>query len=403
MTIDFTTPLKNLNFTSTFISFWNDNLVTRYHQKNNGSYSFFSNARKLPLWNDFQAKENLFNLFDVLHNFYNTEKHTFDYEKTENVSHCSYLSLQIMNILSQDGLSLSSFLNQHYMTNQDKKDDRLYIDPLFELYLHHEEFNDRYISDLLKDKYIEIIHQNKKFSDFSSTNSNILCFSKLLKVIPKEKTSYEWFIKNLNEMCFDEEMNSIDYISLNYESQKIIYDYIHTNFKEHIEENNNYFKNLLPNDIIFSKRLFQTSVTIDMYQFIHQNKLKQNDLDKLCDIATEALNIISTPEFMQIINQDIKISHIDTKKSLSTIEILFSTDNQENLIIFENIYLTLLESVLKVSDQIMVTWNEDYHSGENTLITNMNAQFINKHYLHSKLNNKLDSKTTKIANTKFNL
>ena len=78
----------------------------------------------------------------------------------------------------------------------------------------------------------------------------------------------------------------------------------------------------------------------------------------------------------------------------------FSTENYENLKIFEDILLKSLNGVLEMHEKIKISWSESF-SGEDHMITNMDAKFIAQQYLvkklnHSLLENNINSKKNKI-------
>lgn len=396
------TPLKELDFPPYVGNFWNDNLINKFKKSYDG-YSFFSRDNNFPTWEKLMSSEQrVFELLKHLSDFNSKEKHQFKHENIKDLS-SSYLSVQMLNLLSKEGLDITKVLLDNHFNDIDNKGGWSYTD-LFEIYLKHLDSKNESIPNSLLTKFIFDIKEEKKYASYRSVDEEIDTYFKLLKIIPQNKINYNWFSENLNLFCTikDEETRELVNYSkhLNYDSQKQIYDYVNQHFPEKIIENKEYYLNLLSSDIFSTKRLYQGSVDINIFQLIHQCKLSQNDSSHLSNIAKHCLSVIASPEFMQLINENIAISNIHTQDNQSNLTLNFSTDSYENLEIFEKIVLRSLNGVMRVSEKIKITWSESY-SGADELITNMDAKFIHQYYLYNTLSETLETNTPKPRKNKI--
>lgn len=400
MPIQFTTLLNTIPFTSAIEDYWNSHLVAQYSKNFNTAnnyYSSFKEAEKLPLWENFQVNNNIYQLFDALLKFHRLEYFDFEYHTTDSKSNnqthlpSSYLSIQMIDLLEKEGINFSSLMlvNDH---NNDQTD----FYEHYCLHLQHLNFKQHCIEEQLSDKFLESVLLRQSYS-YHNVDRNVELFFMLLEATPKETINLQWFTDKLELFCTLEDREERELLNhsnfLNFTSQKHIYDYMQTYFPENIEDNQQYYKNLIPSDIFSSNILFQGMIKIDLFQYMLLNDLSKNKFNHLENIAKESLNIISSDEFMSL-HDNLSIVNIHHKTSKTHITLFFSCDNHEDLVTFEKNYITTLHCLFKVQDKIYLNWSENYH-GEDTLDSNMDAQFINKYYLASHLHNTLDNDLSK--------
>lgn len=399
MKIDLSTPLKNIKLSKESLDFWRDKLMAKYHNRYSG-YSPFSTSydRGLSSWSELVSKGKTVNdLFDILSSFHRSENSEFNYNEVKNTESSMYLSVQMLDILRKDNIDLGKIILDKY-AHEPSNSERWYYMGVFNIYLDYLNYRNETIPEILKTHFISELKDAKGYSSHRSVDEDINTYFSLLKVIPKNKITYEWFSENLDTFCLIENENgelenACKY--LNYDSQKKIHDYISDNFPSRINDNEKYYPNLLQSDVFSTKRFHQGSIDIKIFPLIQQYNLNQKDVKHLSNIAVECLNVVASDEFMKLIGENIPISNIETKDQHSNVILNFSTDTYENLEKVEKILLTALKGVLEVSHKINMSWSEDYHTGENILMTNMNAKFVHQYYMFHNLHDTLDTNNSK--------
>lgn len=393
MTINENTPLNSLSFSPEVEKCWQEQIIAKYDQKFE-YHSPYENRNRLDDWKEFKTKNTVGQLLEQLGDFRRTETYEQEYsEKHSNVI-SDYASVRMLNLLQSEGLPVESILINSPNTGEafnvfdDVKTYTLYMDSLYQ--------QNKLMPLELFNKFIAIITDEKMFSLRREIDDDINIFFRLISILPKEEITYDWVSKNLDLFCSGEgeKRGDLKNISeqLNYSSQKKIYDYIQEYFPAYVEENRQYYHDLMPSPILKTKKLHQAIIDVDLYQYIFQNELQQKDIYHLSSICIEALNVMSSPEFLSLINEDIKVSNVETKQYNKNITVYFSTETREQLEKFENIYVNTLESLLNVEDTIRISWADNDDTGENYAITNMKTDFIVKHYLFNKMNNEIPNK-----------
>lgn len=396
MTINENTPLKSLSFSPEVEKCWQEQIIAKYSQKFE-YYSPYTNRKRLDDWKEFKAKNTVGQLLEELGDFRSTETYEQEYSDKHSNIISDFASVRMLTLLEKEGLPVESILLNSPNVGQEfnvfdvfdgVKTYVVYMDSLYE--------QNKIISQDLINRFIPLITYEKSITDRRDIDDDMNIFFRLISILPPEEITYDWVSKNLDVFCSQEgekrgELKNISH-QLNYSSQKKIYDYIQKHFPENLEDNRQYYNDLMPSPILKIKRLHQGIIEVDLYQYIFQNELQQKDRTHLSSICIEALNVMSSQEFLTLINEDIKVSNIETKDYNKKLTIYFSTDNREQLEKFETIYVNTLESLLNVEDTIHISWNEDHDSGESYAITNMKTDFIVKHYLFSKMNKEIPNK-----------
>ena len=96
---------------------------------------------------------------------------------------------------------------------------------------------------------------------------------------------------------------------------------------------------------------------------------------------------------MDLIGEDIQITNFNLIEKNSCIDVMYSCNNEEQLHKFNNIYLIATKSMIAVSDKIYIHWFDSFGSHDE-ISTNMDEEFLLKHYSYNKLNQEiLDKKS----------
>ncbi len=400
MKINLNTNINKINSSFEVRSFWDTKLVDKYNQFYDG-YSPFAHRNKLPTWEKMkQMRVN--EVFSKITDFFRDETYEFK-DKDVELKPSNYLSVKMLDILSKDGVDITDVFKTTYQNDLENKSGWQYQE-FIDLYLSYLKFKGQLFPTELLDPTLKLIKEYNGYISNSNTDNNVSIYFKLIDRLPKEKVTYSWFAEHLNIFCSSEDDNSGEIVnkhqSLNYDTQKLIYDYIEKNFPEYLEENSKYYLKLIPTDIFTSQSLHQGVININLFQIIHNNNLKQKDSDHLCNIARHCLSVVNSSDFMGLIEKDIHVSHINIEKTQSNITLKFSSESSEELEEFKTILLTALKGVLNVSEKIRLNWNSLYN-GEDKLDTNMDAKFVHQHYLFHDLHNSLN--TSKQQNKKHKL
>ncbi len=394
MNITLETPLRELSNPISIQKFWEKILINSYDSR----HSSFRTEDNLPTWEKMISSN--FRMFEFLKNlsdYYRKEKFSSKENKKEEAL---FFSIQMLDILKKENFNITNI----FLENQKQNNGDWRYSEFIEIYLSYLHIKKEFIPNSLKEQLILETKEDKNYSSFRSVDQNIELYLNFLKVINPNDITYEWFSKNLELACemYDEESRDIINFSsyLNFDSQKNIHEYINNFFPDKIDENKNYFYKILPSPIFVTQRFFQGSIDINLYQILSQNNLNQDNITHLTNIAKECLNIITKPTFMNLINENINVSNIETKDKQSNLILNFSTNNVKDLELFETIALRALNGVLQVSDKIKLKWTDSYY-GDNELITNMDEKFIYQQYLHQTLNETLDINKQKTRKNKI--
>lgn len=391
MKINLNTDIKKLNPSFDAISFWDTKLVDKYNQYYEGYSRFAYSRNKPPTWKKMEPMR-INEVFSILADFHKDETYEFK-DKDIELNPASFLSIKMLDILSKDGVDITDVLKSTYQSDLENKNGWQYQE-FIDLYLGYLKYKDQFFPTDLLGQFLKSIKEYYGYASNCITDDHVSTYFQLIDRLPKDQVTYSWFVEHLDMFCSSSDYETREVISkhesLNYDTQKLIYDYMENNFPEYIEENSKYYSQLMPTDIFSSKSLYQGIVDINIIQLIHNNKLKQKDFTHLCNIAKECLNVVNSSEFMDFIEKNIHVSHINIEKSQSNITLKFSSESFEDLETFKTILLTALKGVLSVSDKINLKL-EDTYSGENELDTNMDAKFVHQHYLFHDLHNSLDS------------
>jgi hypothetical protein len=406
MKVTLDTPLKDITSSNPILSnriggFWNEKLVGRFQQYSEG-YSAFNRHEKFREWNKLINDGcRVFELFRELSDFYRKEKFQFQYDEVENPPPSSYLSIQMLSLLDKEGLNITKVLLNNQAQDPEDKGGWSYSDNL-DMYMKYLEFKQELILDSLLDQFILEIEDKRRYN--CSPDEEVDTYFRLLNLIPQSKVTYDWFSKNLELSCMVEDEDSRELVnrckSLNYDSQKKIQNYVHTYFPEHVEDKKEYYSDLVNTNVFSTKRFYQGTIEVNLFPIMEQNNLKHKNLHHLGNVAKECLNVVASPEFMALINENIPVTNINSDEKSSSIKLDFSTDSYQNLEKFEEILLTALTGVLQVSEKIKMTMTDPYH-GAPELITNMNAKFVHQYYLYHKLHDTLDSNAQKAKKPKI--
>lgn len=404
MKINLSTPLKNINFSNEISSFWTEKLIGKYSERHE-SYSPFSRRDKFPKWSDLIFEKKTVNkLFGHIADFYRSETFEFKDKEVKNIESSMYLSIQMLDILDKNNLDISKILLEPYERDPNNYNEHRVIE-FFNMYLDYLSLKNETIPKSLSTQFISELIDDKGYSSYRSIDDDVNTYFQLLKVTPKDKITYEWFLENLNIFCLIKDEDTRDLVNnaknLNYDSQKMIHDYINNNFPQYVTENEKYYPELLDNDIFSVKRFHQSTIDIKIFPIIKKYNLNQKDVRHLSSIACECLNVIASDEFMKMIGKNIPITNIETKDHHSSVVLNFSTDTHENLEAAEKILLTALKGVFEVSQKIHLTWTEDYHTGADQIRTNMDAKFVHQYYMYHNLNDSLDTNSSKPKRNKI--
>ncbi len=398
MKIDLSTPLSNIEFSNDIPNFWKEKIIARFEQRSDG-YSWFKREDKFDDWKKLIANnKTVGDLLNKIAKFYRSENGQFQYDDIKNIDSSSYLSVQMLTLLNKNGIDLTEILLKNYdYEPKDYKD--WHILDFFNIYLDYLNIRSEKIPDILNEKFITKLEQYKKFSSHRSVDEDLNTYFQLLKVMPKEKITYDYFVDQLNFFCLIEDRESRELENhckyLNYDSQKKIHNYIKEHFPNKIEENSQYYPELLVSDVFSTKRLHQGCIDINIFSLINQYGLTDKDSSHLSSIACECLNVVASDEFMKLIGENISISNIENKKYKSNVTLHFSTNNYEDLEIAERIILTALKAMFDISQKIRMHWSENYHTGADELSTNMNAKFVHQYYMYQNLNETLEQNDSK--------
>ena len=398
MKINLSTPLNDINFSDEVSSFWKEKILARFEQRSDG-YSWFKREDKFDEWQRLISnKTTVGGLLNLIAKFYRSENGQFQYDDTKNIDSSSYLSVHMLNLLTNDKVDLNKILLDNYdYEPKDYKD--WHVFDFFNIYLDYLNIRSEKIPDILNEKFITKLEQYKKFSSHRSVDEDVNTYFQLLKVMPKEKITYDYFVEKLDFFCLIEDKESRELENhckyLNYDSQKKIHNYVKEHFPNKIDENSKYYPELLVSKVFSTKRLYQGCIDINIFSLINQYGLTNKDSSHLSSIACECLNVVASDEFMKLIGENISITNIENKQHKSNVILNFSTNTYEDLEAAERIILTALKAVFDVSQKIRIHWSENYHTGADELSTNMNAKFVHQYYMYHNLNDSLDTNESK--------
>lgn len=391
MSITLNTDIKKINTSFEVGFFWDTKLVDKYNQYYDRYSPFAHNRNKLPVWD--KIKEMRVNeVFSKLSDFFKDETSEFNEQNVELDPTC-YQSIKMLDILSKEGVDITEILRTTYQSDLENNSGWQYQE-FIDLYLSYLKFKGQLFPNDLLEQFIKSTKEYYGYASNCNTDDNVSVYFKLIDRLPKAKVTYSWFAEHLDMFCSSEDDDTGQVInkhkSLNYDSQKLIYDYMGKNFPEHLVENSKYCSKLMPTNVFTSQTLQQGVININLFQIIHNNNLKQKDFNHLCNIARHCLSIVNGSEFMELIEKDIHVSQINIEKTQSNITLKFSSESPEDLEEFKTILLIALKGVLNVSEKITLNWNS-FYNGEEELDTNMDAKFVLQHYLFHDLHNSLNS------------
>ncbi len=303
----------------------------------------------------------------------------------------------MLNILKKENLELTTILlNNHKEDNENTGGWR--YSEFIDMYLNYLSENKKEIPLFLKDQFLLEARENKRFSSFHEVDKDIETYFNLLNVMNSKEITNQFFKENLELYCSmvnDDTRELENYARcLNFDSQKRIYEYVNTFLPENSSEYTEYFQDLLPTPVFKTQRLYQSSIEINLYQIMFENGLNQKSSQHLNNIIKECLNVVSSDNFLRLINEDIKVFNTSVKEKAAGLKLNFSTETYEDLEKFEKIILKSLKGVVKVQDKIKLRWTDSFY-GEDQLLTNMDAKFILQQYLHETLNEDLKKNETK--------
>lgn len=379
--MNLSTKLNTIHFSEKLKKTWSDNTSQESSAYGYGT-GVIPSLEKLILHSS-SINYNLFELFKYVSDLHTRENYHPDVHKDA--------TIKILKALNKDGINLEQILLETKYVDPDNEAGWQY-ETFFNIYLKSLIDSKKEINPILLEQCLLEIETNKKYSSYQDIDSEINTFFDLLEVIPKNQITYEWFNKKLELFCTildDESREMVNNCNLlNFDSQTKIYNYISTNFPEKISENEKYYQDLLLEDNFITKNLYQGVIKINLFKVLAQFNLKQENLQNISNIIGECLNVTASSEFMKEINENITVSNIDVKQQHNSMNLQFSTENHEDLIIFEDILLKSLNGVLKMHEKIKISWSESF-SGEDHIITNMDAKFVAQQYLVQKLNHSL--------------
>lgn len=396
MKLELNTPIKNINLSKNISIFWKEKILAKFDERHE-RYSWFDRNDKFPEWNKLNSDGTTLGEFlTLIAKFYEKENGDFQYNGQTDINSSNYLSVQLLNILNKENIELTKILTDNY--NYERKDYKDWnIMDFYNIYLDYLNLKNEKISEILNNKFIEKLKEYKRYG-YRSVDDDINTYFRLLKVTPSDKINHNWFAKNLDFFCMIEDEEERKLVNqckcLNYDSQKKIHNYIKDNFPNHVEEHAEYYPKFLESKVFSTKRFYQGSVDVNLFSLVNQYGLTNKDVHHLSNIATHCLTVIASPEFMNLIEENILITNIETKENKSSVTLNFSTDTAENLDRVEHILLAALQGVLEVSQKIHLQIADSYHGNEE-VHTNMNAKFVHQYYMYHNLNNTLDTNLSK--------
>ena len=230
--INFSTYLKDIEFSDKFKDFWDNTFVTTY----NKSESFRSNCKNLQeLINDNKKFYQLTQLIES----YNYKKY-YDNNKKFDPSLCN----KVLDILNRDIVDITQLIRDNYKTNNEKQNLRGFIN----IYTDYLKQNNKKIDKFTQVNFFKDMLHSKHYYREQDCNETITTFFNIIEVMPKEIINYNWFIKSLKAMSLiidndTREMIMSEYFS--YDTQNLIYNYIKENFSKYIKNNTNYYSDII--------------------------------------------------------------------------------------------------------------------------------------------------------------
>lgn len=384
MNITLNTPLKEVNLSDNIKNVWNKSTdwnPTRYLSREDG----LTSLTKL-----INSGNRVYELFQSLAHYYKKEQFEREYEHN-NSKHKS-LSIEILKVLTEERLDITEIILENMKQNPHNEGGWAYINFL-DLYTEYLKEKKLPLNELILNQLISEKIGEKQYSSYYSIDTEIEQLFNLLNTIPQNSISYPWFSETLNMFCqaYNEDTRMLDDHShlLNFDSQTKIYDYVKTYFSNHLEDNIKYFSDIVPQEILSVRKYHQSTIEINLYQVLRENNLTQKSFGHAKSVAIECLNIVASKEFMELIHENITVNNINHQEGLKSITLQFSTNTSEELETFEKVFSTALSGILKITEKIHLNWSDSW-SGEQELITNMDAKFVHKQYLHQFLNETLE-------------
>ncbi len=394
MNIELNTKLKDLKLSKEILDFWNISLIGKYTQHYDGYSAFSRSDKMLKLEKLIDSNCRIFEMFKKISDFYKNEEYDFKHNYIEDKS---FLSIKMLDLLSKEGVEITNVLLENQSVDPGNSGGWRYTE-FIELYLNYLNHKNQIIPGSLKNQFLLEIEQEKRYSSYHDVDRDVETYFNFLKVMNPKEITHDFFHKNLDIICViinDDTRELINYRkNLNFDSQKKIFEYVLVNFPENLSKYTEYFNDLLPSPVFTAKRLYQGCVDINLYKILHENGLGEKNKQHITSVIKECLNVVSSSEFMKLIEQDIKVSNLDIRENNSKLRLNFSTESYEELERFEKILLNSIAGVIKVADKIKIRWTESFN-GEDELITNMDAKFINKQYLHETLRETLQNNQNK--------
>jgi hypothetical protein len=380
------TTIKNINLPKYIKEFWDRVFLQKANNLNNGFSGFISRGDKRVFQHMEENGWRLWEIFNEVSFLYRREVEANEREKIK-----EFVSLETLRILEKENITMTNVLLENNK-NDPLNEGGWNYPTLLNLYLADLKQKKEKVPSVILELMVKEIEKDRAISGYKVLDEELKNFIDLVSITEKEIT-YNWFSKNLQMICMvkDQQTDELEDHKkyLNFDSQKLVFNYIKDNFPLELENAKDYYQSLF-SDKFTTKEYFQGEIDINLYVILNEKNLSQKDYYHLINIAEVTMNNIQQESFMSLIGEQYNIEKLEIKKGSKNLLISYSSINKKDIEVFEKVAIKSLNGVYNIAEKIQISSTETgLFSTDSEVITNLDVNLTSKQYLKEKLSDEL--------------